>query len=54
MTAAGDKTVLRFSHIEENVKRWSAEEPNLYKLVVTLKCGRKTLSAKCIRIGFKR
>lgn len=54
VTAAGGKTVLRFSHIEENVKRWSAEEPNLYKLVVTLKCGRKTLSAKCIRIGFKK
>lgn len=54
LTAAKGKTVLEFSHIEENVKAWSAEEPNLYKLVVSLKQGRKTLGAKCIRIGFKK
>lgn len=54
LTAAKGKTALKFLHIEENIKAWSAEEPNLYKLVVSLKRGRKTLGAKCIRIGFKK
>ena len=45
---------MKFNHIEENAAQWSAEEPNLYKLVLSLKSGRKTLSAKCIRIGFKK
>ena len=54
LTAKNGKTVLKFSHIEENAKKWSAEEPNLYQLVIVLKSGRKTLSAKCIRIGFRK
>lgn len=54
ITAKSGKTVLKFNHIEENAAQWSAEEPNLYKLVLSLKSGRKTLSAKCIRIGFKK
>ncbi len=54
LTAASGKTVLNFNHTVENVKSWSAEEPNLYKLVITLKSGRKVLSSKCIRIGFKK
>lgn len=53
VTAAKGKTVLNFKHIEENAKQWSAEEPNLYKLALVLKSGRKVLSAKCIRIGFR-
>ena len=54
ITAKSGKTVLKFNHIEENAAQWSAEEPNLYKLVLSLKSGRKTLSAKCVRIGFKK
>lgn len=54
ITAAKGKTVLKFSHIEENVKQWSAEAPNLYSLVIALRSGRKCLGAKCIRIGFKK
>ena len=54
ITAENGKTVLNFRHIEENAKKWSAEEPNLYKLVIMLKSGRKTLSAKCIKIGFRK
>lgn len=52
--ARSGKTVLNFSHIEENVRAWSAEEPNLYKLVLCLRAGRRLISAKCIRIGFKK
>ena len=54
VSAESGKTVLNFYHLEENVKAWSAEEPNLYKLVISLKNGRKVLSAKCIRIGFRK
>lgn len=53
ITALKGKTVLNFRHVEENVKAWSAEEPNLYQLVISLKEGRKVLSAKSIRIGFR-
>lgn len=48
------KTVLNYSLVEENVRAWSAEEPNLYKLILALRSGRKVLSVKCIKIGFKR
>ena len=54
INAKSGKTVLKFNHVEENAAQWSAEEPNLYKLVLCLKSGRKVLSAKCIRIGFKK
>ncbi len=54
VTAAAGKTVLNFKHIEEKAKQWSAEEPNLYKLVIVLKRGEKVLSAKCVRIGFRK
>ncbi len=54
LLAEKGKTVLNFSYVAENIKPWSAEEPNLYKLVIALKSGRKILSVKCIRIGFKK
>ncbi len=54
VSAKSGKTVLNFNHVEEDVRAWSAEEPNLYKLVLSLKSGRKVLSAKCIRIGFRK
>ncbi len=54
VTARSGKTVLNFRHIQENVKAWSAEEPNLYKLVLALRIGRRVLSVKCIKIGFKK
>ncbi len=54
LEAKNGKTVLNYSYVEENVKAWSAEEPNLYQLVLCLKSGRKVLSAKSIRIGFKK
>lgn len=54
LTAKSGKTVLNFKHIEEGAKQWSAEEPNLYKLLLILKSGRKVLSTKIIKIGFRK
>jgi len=54
LTAKNGKTVLHFNHIEEGAKQWSAEEPNLYKLLLILKSGRKVLSTKIIKIGFRK
>ncbi len=48
------KNVFNYEYIEENARQWSAEEPNLYKLVISLKnSNKKTLSAKCVKIGFR-
>lgn len=38
----------------ERPLQWSAEAPNLYTLVLTLRRGERVLSCKSIRIGFKR
>lgn len=54
LTAKKGKTVLNFNHIEENAKQWSAEEPNLYRLLLILKQGRKVLSVKTVKIGFRK
>ena len=54
ITAENGKTVLNYNHIQSGIKPWSAEEPNLYKLVLALRIGRKILSVKCINIGFKK
>lgn len=35
-------------------RQWSAEQPNLYTLVLTLRQGDRVLSCKSVRIGFKR
>lgn len=36
-----------------NVKRWSAEEPNLYTLLLEIKKGGETVEATSIKIGFR-
>ncbi len=54
ITAASGKNIINFNYVEENARLWSAEEPNLYKLLICLKQGRKVLSVKCIRIGFRK
>lgn len=38
----------------EKPLQWSAETPNLYTLVLTLRQGERVLSCKSVRIGFKR
>lgn len=52
--AENGRTQLNFEYEIENVKQWSAEEPNLYYLLLTLKLKGKILSCKCVRIGFRR
>jgi len=34
-------------------RQWSAEKPNLYRLVVTLKQGDKLIETTCFRVGFR-
>lgn len=51
--AAPGQSKLEVKHVVENVRQWSAEAPNLYKLVLVLKQGDKMLSFKSVRIGFK-
>lgn len=41
-------------HTVKNVRKWSAEQPNLYTLCVMLFQGRSCIVKKQIRIGFKR
>ncbi|MCF8460201.1 MAG: DUF4981 domain-containing protein [Flavobacteriales bacterium] len=36
-----------------NIKPWSAETPNLYRLIVELKKGGKTIQATALKIGFR-
>ncbi|MBR6702733.1 MAG: beta-galactosidase, partial [Clostridia bacterium] len=54
VAAKNGKTVIRAKYETENVRQWSAETPELYRLVIGLKKGRKTLSAKAVYIGFKK
>lgn len=45
---------IKINHIEEDVRKWSAETPELYKLEVAIYDSRKCIVKKQIRIGFKR
>lgn len=54
IVASKGKTVLNFSYLKENVRKWSAEEPNLYTLVISLKANRKLYCVKSVKIGFKK
>ncbi|MDR3345125.1 MAG: DUF4981 domain-containing protein [Oscillospiraceae bacterium] len=46
------EAVLEYTH--EGCRAWSAEYPNLYGLVLILRRGRELLSAKAIKIGFRK
>ena len=48
------RSVFRYEYTEPDVKKWSAETPNLYQLVIVLRKGKSILSAKAIKIGFKK
>ncbi len=49
-----DSKEIRIRHIEKDVRKWSAETPELYKLEVAIYDSRKCIVKKQIRIGFKR
>ena len=48
------KNVFHYTYTQKDVRKWSAETPELYQLVIVLRSGRKILSAKSIKIGFKK
>lgn len=54
LTVGDAAAELKFEHIEKNVRQWSAENPNLYKLLLVLSSGDGILSCKSISVGFKR
>lgn len=54
LTAKSGKTVLHFDYVEENARQWSAEKPELYQLVIALRKDKEILSAKSIKIGFRK
>ena len=53
-TRIGDKGSVSFLKSIPDVQKWSAEEPNLYSLVIELKDGNgKVIEATAIKIGFR-
>ena len=53
--AQGDSSTVRFDHLLENVRRWSAETPELYDLVISLKDPSGTITESIgSRIGFRK
>jgi len=46
--------IVNIEHIQKNVRKWSAEKPELYTLTLLLYKGRACIVKKEIRIGFKR
>lgn len=49
-----DKAEISFKNSIQNVKKWSAEDPNLYTLVIDLKDEfGKTIEATAIKVGFR-
>ena len=53
LVAGEENRKVYLSTLVKNPKKWSAETPNLYKLVMILKCGEVT-SVKTFEIGFKK
>ncbi|MDR0883865.1 MAG: DUF4981 domain-containing protein [Oscillospiraceae bacterium] len=51
---AGGRTTTAFTYTLPDARPWSAEYPNLYELVLVLRRGEEILSAKAIRIGFRK
>ena len=53
-TAEPGKNLLNTEYVLPDALQWSAEAPNLYSLLLVLKQGETVLSAKCIKVGFRR
>jgi beta-galactosidase/beta-glucuronidase len=51
----GKETVIQFAKTIDNPSRWSAEEPNLYSLLLTLAGpGGEVLETACFKVGFRK
>ncbi len=48
------ESFFKLNHIEPDALQWSAEQPNLYSLAVVLRNSKSIISAKIIKIGFRR
>ncbi|MBQ7740492.1 MAG: DUF4981 domain-containing protein, partial [Eubacterium sp.] len=51
---AGECAKLTVNELVSNPKKWSAETPNVYTLVMTLTQGKKTVCVKTFEVGFKK
>lgn len=49
-----EKATIVLRELVKNPKKWSAEQPNLYKLVMILKEGKKITCVKTCEVGFKK
>lgn len=52
--SGGEKAEIVLRELVKNPKKWSAEQPNLYRLVMTLKDGENTVCVKTYEVGFKK
>lgn len=51
---AGGRETFALHQLIKSPKKWSAEHPNLYKLMITIAQGREVLAVKTYDIGFKK
>lgn len=51
---AFNTTSIKFKKDVKNPKKWSAEHPNLYTLVITVSVGKKVYAVKTYKVGFKQ
>ncbi len=49
-----DKTLIKLETTVHNPRKWSAEHPNLYKLIMMVRCGSKIYAVKTYDVGFKQ
>ncbi|MDR0397059.1 MAG: DUF4981 domain-containing protein [Oscillospiraceae bacterium] len=54
VTPGEPRFAARFSAAVPNARRWTAETPNLYELVVTLSRDGQIMQSQCVRVGFRR
>lgn len=52
--APGETATIKLSQFIKNPKKWSAEQPNLYKLVMAISSNHEIIAAKTHNIGFKK
>ena len=51
---SGGKETVTFNKLVKSPKKWSAEHPNLYTLVMEVKLDGKTVCVKTYKVGFKK
>ncbi len=54
LAKAGEQTTFAMEQLIKNPKKWSAEQPNLYTLVMGVVCDNEVVCAKTYEIGFKK